>query len=523
MRLVSNAIARRVRPFVTSLAFVVGSASIVMAQATATVHESRWQPWLGCWRPTTSVMPIAPRTPEMATAPTETTLCVVPGSTPTSVDVVNFSGGRITERTTIEPAQPTTKTVGECSGTETATWSGDGRRLYLRGTFTCGQGVTRKESGIMSLSADGEWVQAQSVAVNGNVTTYVAHFHDSGIALDGIANGAIVERPMLDRDGTRISPPRDGCVGSESVQVSIDSSRRSVVSDYTCATGMHRVANAEFARSASGQWTRVGAPVVLFGTPSVRAAAGAPVALDDVLEASKSVEASVAEAWIIDRDQAFEVSGKDLVRLADRGMPSRVIDMIVAVSNPQAFSLKRDDANSAQRGGANANRNGGVAANAIPRGCGATMDYCGGALGLGWLYGVDRYYGWTGYGYDPYGLYGGLSRYGYGYGYGGYGGYGYPYYGPGYSNGGPVVIVVGTPASQTRGSAVYGQGYTRGSSSGSSSSSGDRYVPTSRGSSSSGSSSSSSSGSSSGSSSSGSSSSGGGGDSRTAKPRGGGL
>ena len=38
---------------------------------------------------------------------------------------------------------------------------------------------------LMSLDADGEWVQAQSVAVNGNVTTYVAHFHDTGISMDG--------------------------------------------------------------------------------------------------------------------------------------------------------------------------------------------------------------------------------------------------------------------------------------------------------------------------------------------------
>ncbi len=500
------------------------SAGALVAQSAApsasvVVHDDRWQPWLGCWKPSGSATPTV-SAGESVTA-TATMICVVPGKTATSVEILNFSGGNITERTTIEPAQPTAKKVEECSGSETATWSADGRRLIMSGTFTCGRGVSRKESGIMAIDADGEWVQTQTVSVGGNASTFVAHFRDTGIALEGVSDGAIVERPMLDLTGKRISPPRDGCKGTEAVTPSADGARISVVSDYTCAGGVRRIADAQFVRTADGQYARVNGPTVPFGTPSVRAAAGAPVSADDVLEVAKVVDPTTTEAWLTDRGQGFMLNGKELLRLAKGGMPPRIIDMMVAVSNPQTFVLQRNEGSGSIDAelAPSEDRRGDINRRSSSM-CMPTRDACYGMMGLGWLYGADRYYGWGPYGYQ-YGY--PFSRFGNGFGYPYYGGY----WGPGYFNGnGPVVVVVpgGTASGQSRGRAVYGQGYTRGGSSGSSGSSGGSSYTGSGRSTSGGSSSggSSSSGSSAGSSSSGSS---GGGESsaRTAKPRGGGL
>ncbi len=484
----------------------------VFAQSAA-AHDERWRPWLGCWRPAGSMTPVR-SVGETAPATAATMICVVPGSTATSVEVVNFAGGKITERTVLEPGAAIAKKVEECAGSETATWSKDGRRLMLRGTFKCPNGITRSESGVMSVDADGEWVQAQGVSLNGNASTYIAHFVDTGIALEAIADGAIVERPMMDSTGRRISPPRDGCTGSETVTPSPDGQRLSVRSDFTCATGLHRVASAEFARGRNGDWTRTDKTLVPFGSGWVRASAGAPVTTNDVLEVAKVVDANVAEAWLTDRGQTFELNGKELVRLADGGMPPRVIDMMVAMAHPETFALRRAGQATGDVAETSANR--------VDRGraimdrmCASDPVYCRSAIGLSWLYGADRYYGFDPYGYGynyGYGL--GYPYYRYGYGYG----YGYPYgnyWGPGYYSGnGPVVVIQTTP-SQPRGRAVFGQGYTRGGSSSSGSSS--------AGFSGSSGSSSSSGGSSSGSSSSGSSSSGSSaGAARTAKPRGGG-
>jgi hypothetical protein len=359
--------------------------------AVVSMHDNRWQPWLGCWSPTGTITPMQTVGVESLGAPSRSLLCVVPGTTPTSVDVVNFSGGTIVERTVLEPGRAVAKKVDDCSGTETATWSADGRRLMLRGTFSCAQGITRVESGIMAIDANGEWVQAQSVNIGGNVTTFVAHFRDTGIALEGIRDGAIVERPMLDESGKRMSPPRDACTGSEAVTPSSDGTRISVRSDFTCAGGLRRVADAEFVRSASGQWIRSGGSVVPFSTPSVRAAAGAPVSTNDVLEVAKSVDAIVAEAWLTDRGQQFELTGKELVRLADRGMPPRVLDMIVAISNPRTFTLRRPGDAVAEEPGAMVAEPRRIASEGA--GCAYARDYCYGMMGLGWLYGADRYYG----------------------------------------------------------------------------------------------------------------------------------
>lgn len=414
------------------------------------VHDDRWQPWLGCWSPTGNITPMQTVGVESLGSSARSLLCVVPGSTPTSVDVVNFSGGTIVDRTVLEPGRAVAKKIDDCSGSETATWSADGNRLMLKGTFTCAKGVQRVESGIMSIDVNGEWVQAQSINVSGNVTTFVAHFRDTGIALEGIANGALVERPLLDETGKRISPPRDACTGTEAVTPSQDGSRVTVKSDFTCAGGLRRVADAEFIRGANGQWVRSGGPGVLFSTPSVRAAAGAPVQTTDVMEVAKAVEPTVVEAWLSDRNQQFELTGKELVRLADGGMPPRVLDMMVAISNPRTFTLRRPGTDAgAEEGmvGAEPSR---IAS--APVGCAYAQDYCYGMTGLGWLYGADRYYGWGPYGYQ-------FNRYGYGNGWGwGNGGF----WGPGYYNGGGPIVVIGNPQPQApRGRAVFGQGYTR--------------------------------------------------------------
>ncbi len=477
--------------------------------APGAVHDDRWQPWLGCWSPAGSITPLQTVGAETTGAGTRSLLCVVPGETPTSVQVVNFSGGTIVDRTVIETGRAIAKRVDECSGTETATWSQDGRRLMLRGTFDCGRGVQRIESGLMSIDTNGEWVQTQSVSIGGNVNTFVAHFRDTGIALEGIENGAIVERPLLDETGKRISPPRDGCEGTDAVNLSPDGTRVTVRSSYTCAGGLKRVADAEFVRGANARWERVNGPQVPFATASVRAAAGAPVTTDDIMEVAKSVDKTVAEAWISDRGQQFYLTGKELVRLADGGMPSNMIDMLVAMSNPLTFTLRRTgtdgvadvDPTYASRDDRRSVRS---------NGCGFIEDYCYGMLGLGWLYGADRYYGWNAYGLP-------FNRFGYGNGWGyGFGG---GFWGPGYYNGGGPIVVIGpsTGNSGTRGRAVYGQGYTRDQSGSGSTSRAQRPITFSSPTSSSGSSGGSPSGSSSSGSSSGSSSSG-----RTAKPRGGG-
>jgi uncharacterized membrane protein YgcG len=211
---------------------------------------------------------------------------------------------------------------------------------------------------------------------------------------------------------------------------------------------------------------------------TARGAAMAPVAPTAVVDAVKHVEAPVVQAWLLERGQGFAMlDAKQLVALADAGVPGSVTDLMVALTYPKQFAINHGGAAVSPTGTESASGNDVVTGRTIP------------------VY-VDTY-GYSPFGWGPYGSY--YSWYGYSpyylpYGYGGYG-YGYT---------GPIIITRpsdGSPSVASHPHVVRGQGYTEGRTSTPSSSTGS--TRSSAGSSSSGSSSSSPSSSSSGASSSG--------------------
>src|SRR6266849_3185920 len=74
-------------------------------------------------------------------------------------------------------------------------------------------------------------------------------------------------------------------------------------------------------------------------TLQARAAASAPLAIDDVVEASRNVDGAVIEAWLVARGARFALDAKRLIALADAGVSPRVIDLMVALSYPKAFAI----------------------------------------------------------------------------------------------------------------------------------------------------------------------------------------
>jgi hypothetical protein len=398
------------------------------ARAGAVTVDPRFQPWMGCWAPSAHSTGVGvaatPKPPALA--------CVVPSISVTgSVDLVVFDSANVATRSAIPlPGTRMAKSVDGCTGTETATWLPQDRRLLMQAELTCGRGAKRLETGLMSMSTAGEWMQVQHLDVGGNAGTSV-----------------MTLRYVVD---------------------------------------------------SLGEWARLGASAAP-STETLRFAIGAPLSLVDVLEVAKRVPSALSEAWLTETQQRFSVNGKELLRLADGGMPSRVIDLMIAIANPETFAVRtpsgegRRAANSdVITGGFNNMRSFGA--------CGGMVDFCYGpggmgAWGLGWQYGMSPFDAYS----LRYGMGGLFNPYGFGNGF--------------YPGNRPIIIVNrgddALPAARaTGGRAIRGGGYTRASSTGSSS------PPPIGGIGSSGS----------GSSSSGSSSGGssGGGSGRTAKPRGGG-
>ena len=281
-----------------------------------------------------------------------------------------------------------------------------------------------------------------------------------------IADGKIGKRDTIDASGIAKAIHTKDCDGSQVARWSADE-RRVYLSSSTTCFGIPSKVSSILAMSEKGEWLDIrgvnagdGESVRVaryrdIGLPSsvpaeitdvlrarggsptgARIAAGATIGTTAVTEASKAADEAVVEAWLLERGQRFALNANSLIALSDAGLPSRITDAMVAVSNPNAFNLARVEP--------------------------TNRDASGEELRYGRRIPVylDPYDPW-GYGYSPYGY----SRYGqYGYGYGspyGYGGYGY--YG-GYS--GPIIVVTNpSPGSATitNPQVVKGRGYTQNS------------------------------------------------------------
>lgn len=375
--------------------------------------------------------------------------CIAPVAGTQSADIATIVNKQVarTERITAS-GQRINKTVDKCPGWESATWSTDKNRLLLRSEFDCGDSVHVKGSGVLGMDMDGNLIQVTGSAVGTNAGAVVVRFRPADVALV------------------------EGTVLKDSAMVQ----------------------------------------TVLAETPSsltfFRRYTGSAPTIASVLDLSKNVDEQVAQAWLSEFGKPEKLSAKDLITMADAGMPPSLIDMMVAMTYPDRFQLQARADGSTEPRPVNADINNNGRANSA---CYDDLDR------FGYLYGSrfdNAYCGRYGYRYGRYGMlpYGYLG-FGYPYGYG-FGGYGYGGYGTNFYGNSPIVIVTrgSDEPARPRGRAVVGGGYTRERSSGD----GGGSTPRSTGSSGTGSSSgSSTSASPTSSGSSGSS----GGETRTAKPR----
>jgi hypothetical protein len=76
-------------------------------------------------------------------------------------------------------------------------------------------------------------------------------------------------------------------------------------------------------------------------TRSIRAAASAPVRAEDVLEASRALDAAVVGAWILERAQRFDVTPTDFAALRNLGVSPRITDALAAVTDSESFTFAR--------------------------------------------------------------------------------------------------------------------------------------------------------------------------------------
>lgn len=294
-----------------------------------------------------------------------TTVCLLPvGGGESAVDLVTIDSGVVTSAERIVAGQRVSTTHGECMGWQIAEWSTVSDRLYLQSEETCPGAGTRTATGLITLSHDGSLLYIQGGAIR----------RKTGVQALRYSEGTNQELPSEVRDA-----------------------RDAIRTDFTTRARAH-------------------------------ATAVARIAVEDVTEASRHLEPDVVEAWLMERGGPITVDAERLVAMANAGVPSSTIDVLVALAYPNVFAINGRHAQ-AQLG-----------------------DYA--APTFGTLDACDLDYGYD-YGYgSPY--CGGFGGYGYGYP-GFYPGYGYPY----------VIVYTGSGSggavdAHRHGRVVNGKGYQEG-------------------------------------------------------------
>jgi hypothetical protein len=307
------------------------------------------------------------------------TVCVVPASEGSGIELITYAGGAELGREALV-ADGTRRTLSEggCTGWESAEWASDNRRVHLRSELTCEGGHTRTLSGVIAFATPTEWLDIQVV----------------GSADEAIGRGVRVVRYRA------VSGEQARMLGA--------------------AVPTERVLAVEMARRANA----------------------VPLTIATVLEDVAALDREAVEALLVERAARFPLNARRLVELDGAGVPTEVIDLMVALSNPQRFAIDH------------AARSGDVRP-AQPR--------TGDVAAFDDRYRTGGYYGRGGIGrFDPFDPY---NRYGYGLGYGSYGyGYGSPYRGGYYYGGYQPVIVVVSPEGESAsrgGRVVRGSGFTR--------------------------------------------------------------
>ncbi len=182
----------------------------------------------------------------------------------------------------------------------------------------------------------------------------------SGVEISTIADGKTTQSDPLVASGAQVRRTRDGCDGWEMATWSQDAHRVLLRSEFTCPGGDVRRSSGILGFSPAAEFLQVhGISVggkqavrvatfpalesdsVSFALSTARFAAAAPIRLDDVLEVASAVDRTVTEAWLSDLGQPFTLDAPSLIKLADAGLEPRVIDLMVALSNPKAFVVRK--------------------------------------------------------------------------------------------------------------------------------------------------------------------------------------
>ena len=154
---------------VSALALAMLATGARVAVGQAAIYGAGLQAWLGCW----AAEPWAARgeTPPPI-------VCVAPTADRNVSAVLTVQDGRIVARETLD-ASGRARAIGvdRCTGVRSASWSRDGRRLFVRSSGRCA-GMPSSTSGVLTITADGDWLDVEGISAGGSTSVRVARYRE---------------------------------------------------------------------------------------------------------------------------------------------------------------------------------------------------------------------------------------------------------------------------------------------------------------------------------------------------------
>jgi hypothetical protein len=170
-------------------AYALAIALFLMAAAPASARDvpltdSRWAPWLGCWR---LVQDDRRALAADTTNSDDVVVCVLPASAGRGVAMTTFVGGQSVVQQTIV-ADGTSQPVSEpeCSGSQESEWSLNGLRLFTRAEITCNGEPARAVSGITLMTDGATWIDIQAVGTHRDAQVRVRRYRRTSTPPDGV-------------------------------------------------------------------------------------------------------------------------------------------------------------------------------------------------------------------------------------------------------------------------------------------------------------------------------------------------
>jgi hypothetical protein len=192
MRETTKARFGRLGALITAVVVSTSTAASAMPAVTENIAPG-WQAFVGCWEPVAAPDAVVPDTAQAHL------VCIVPVDGTTAVDMVTVVDGKVIQRERVD-ATGTKSSIrrDDCAGTQSATWSTVGQRLYVSSDLECDGGLRRTSTGVISMTSMYEWMDVQTVAVGGQKAVRVLRYREArpGVAVPAEITAALGPKPF---------------------------------------------------------------------------------------------------------------------------------------------------------------------------------------------------------------------------------------------------------------------------------------------------------------------------------------